>query len=174
MIEFVRSQGERGRGAKPSGLLSVATADALFAGKVQRKVRNIGVAQLAAARSSLEARGPSCVPQTSQLTRERAYRKQKKPRVRRAGAHPKRPRFIARSPGRRPILLSEPACCPPVPRLWNPHDILRCVSAMLRPERPRWQPLPRAGGALIEALLLTRLLLAHRKSSPCSNPQAYQ
>src|SRR5215211_1021744 len=38
----------RGRGAKPSGLLSVATTDALFAGKVQRKVSN-GVAQLAAA-----------------------------------------------------------------------------------------------------------------------------
>jgi hypothetical protein len=47
----------RGRGAQPSGLLSVATTDALFAGKVQRKVSN-GVAQLAAARSSLEARGP--------------------------------------------------------------------------------------------------------------------
>jgi hypothetical protein len=72
MIEFVRSQGERGRGAKPSGLLSVATTDALFAGKVQRKVSNIGVAQLAAARSSLEARGPSCVSQTSQLTREQS------------------------------------------------------------------------------------------------------
>jgi hypothetical protein len=32
-------------------------------------------------------------------------------------------------------------------------------TAMLRAERPPWQPLPRAGRALIEALLLTRLLL---------------
>jgi hypothetical protein len=44
---------------------------ALFALKVQRKVSN-GVAGLAAARSSLEARGPSCVSQTSQLTREQS------------------------------------------------------------------------------------------------------
>jgi hypothetical protein len=72
----------------------VTTTDALFAGKVQRKVSN-GVAQLAAARSSLDrqkiaqvlpcqqftnaradipaeilARGLSCVSQTWQLTRE--------------------------------------------------------------------------------------------------------
>jgi hypothetical protein len=47
---------------KPSGSLSVTTTDALFAGKVQRKVRN-GVAGFAAAGSSLdraENRGNSC------------------------------------------------------------------------------------------------------------------
>src|SRR5438552_11910034 len=43
----------RGRGAKPSGLLSVTTTDALLALKVQRKVSN-GVAGLAAAGSSLD------------------------------------------------------------------------------------------------------------------------
>ena len=52
----------RGRGAKPSGLLSVTTTDALFARKVQRKLSN-GVAGLAPAGSSLdraENRGNSC------------------------------------------------------------------------------------------------------------------
>ena len=42
----------RGRGAKPSGSLSVTTTDALFAGKVQCQVSN-GVAGWAAAGSSL-------------------------------------------------------------------------------------------------------------------------
>src|SRR5262245_40295191 len=43
----------RGRGAKPSGLLSVTATHALLALKVQRKVSN-GVAGLAAAGSSLD------------------------------------------------------------------------------------------------------------------------
>src|SRR5262249_888316 len=47
----------RGRGAKPSGLLSVTTKHALLALKVQRKVSN-GVAVLAAAGTLITERPP--------------------------------------------------------------------------------------------------------------------
>src|SRR5215471_5693622 len=51
----------RGRGAKPSGLLSVTTTHALLALKVQRKVSN-GIAGLAAAGSSLDQAKIAAVP----------------------------------------------------------------------------------------------------------------
>src|SRR5215813_6945620 len=54
----------RGRGAKPSGLLSVTTTHALLALKVQRKVSN-GVAGLAAAGSSLDRPKIAAVPALS-------------------------------------------------------------------------------------------------------------
>jgi len=56
----------RGRGAKPSGLLSVTTTHALLAGQVQRKVSN-GVAQLAAAGSSLDRQKIAASPAISAI-----------------------------------------------------------------------------------------------------------
>ena len=57
----------RGRGAKPSGLLSVTTTHALLALKVQRKVSN-GVASLAAAGSSLDRPKIAAVPAPQRST----------------------------------------------------------------------------------------------------------
>src|SRR5262245_11130559 len=58
----------QGRGAKPSGLLSVTTTHALLALKVQRKVSN-GVAGLAAAGSSLDRPKIAAIPTLSAIDR---------------------------------------------------------------------------------------------------------